>query len=88
MLKAAIKQSEAAEIRHRIIPADAVAAMGEKLEEWKDEIEEILKEEKEEKLVSRPIWTPGWRASVNLCWKAADLRCAKRIWNCAKDRTW
>lgn len=52
MLKAAIKQSPADQIRHRIIPSEAVLAMGEKLEDIKDEIQEILKEEKEEKLVS------------------------------------
>jgi ATP-dependent RNA helicase DDX27 len=51
MLKAAIKQSEADQIRHRIIPAEAVTAMGETLAGMTDEIQEILKEEKEEKLV-------------------------------------
>ncbi|ORY34815.1 P-loop containing nucleoside triphosphate hydrolase protein [Naematelia encephala] len=51
MLKAAIKQSEADEIRHRIIPAEAVSAMATKLDGMKDEIEEILKEEREEKLM-------------------------------------
>ena len=54
MLKAAIKQSESDQIRHRIIPSEAVTAMGERLDEIRDEIEEILKEEKEEKLV-RPL---------------------------------
>lgn len=52
MLKAAIKQSEADQIRHRIIPADAVTAISEKLEDLKDDIQEVLKEEREEKLVS------------------------------------
>lgn len=52
MLKAAIKQSESDQIRHRIIPSEAVTAMGEKLKEIRDEIQEILEEEKEEKLVS------------------------------------
>ncbi|OCF33533.1 ATP-dependent RNA helicase DRS1 [Kwoniella heveanensis BCC8398] len=51
MLKAAIKQSEADQVRHRIIPAEAVSAMHEKLEDLKDEVQEILKEEKEEKLL-------------------------------------
>lgn len=54
MLKAAIKQSESDQIRHRIIPSEAVTAMAEKLEELTDEISEILKEEKEEKLVRLP----------------------------------
>ncbi|WRT69658.1 ATP-dependent RNA helicase DRS1 [Kwoniella shivajii] len=51
MLKAAIKQSEADQIRHRIIPVEAVNAMSDKLDGIKDEIEEVLKEEKEEKLM-------------------------------------
>ncbi|WVF68273.1 ATP-dependent RNA helicase DRS1 [Kwoniella sp. CBS 6097] len=51
MLKAAIKQSEADQVRHRIIPTEAVSAMHEKLEDLKDEVQEILKEEKEEKLL-------------------------------------
>ncbi|WVR08092.1 ATP-dependent RNA helicase DRS1 [Kwoniella sp. DSM 27419] len=51
MLKAAIKQSEADQIRHRIIPAEAVTAMSDRLDGLKDEIQEILKEEKEEKLM-------------------------------------
>ncbi|XAO21649.1 ATP-dependent RNA helicase DRS1 [Cryptococcus bacillisporus CA1280] len=51
MLKAAIKQAEADQVRHRIIPSEAVTAMKEKLEGFKDDIQEILKEEKEEKLL-------------------------------------
>ena len=51
MLKAAIKQSEADQIRHRIIPAEAVAAVAQKLEELKEDVQDVLKEEKEEKLV-------------------------------------
>ncbi|WVQ73176.1 ATP-dependent RNA helicase DRS1 [Cryptococcus sp. DSM 104548] len=51
MLKAAIKQSDADEIRHRIIPSEAVQAVAEKLETLKDDIQEIMKEEKEEKLM-------------------------------------
>ncbi|WVO19122.1 ATP-dependent RNA helicase DRS1 [Cryptococcus decagattii] len=51
MLKAAIKQAEADQVRHRIIPNEAVTAMKEKLEGFKDDIQEILKEEKEEKLL-------------------------------------
>ncbi|KAJ6575136.1 P-loop containing nucleoside triphosphate hydrolase protein [Mycena capillaripes] len=50
MLKAAIKHgAEADQIRHRIVPPEAVAKWVEKLDELKDEISEILKEEKEEK---------------------------------------
>ncbi|OXG50324.1 ATP-dependent RNA helicase DRS1 [Cryptococcus neoformans] len=51
MLKAAIKQAEADQVRHRIIPSEAVTAVKEKLEGFKDDIQEILKEEKEEKLL-------------------------------------
>jgi ATP-dependent RNA helicase DDX27 len=51
MLKAAIKQSAADQIRHRIIPADAVTAMSSRLDELKDEIQEILTEEREEKMI-------------------------------------
>lgn len=51
MLKAAIKQSSADQIRHRIIPSEAITAMAENLAGLTDEIQEILHEEKEEKLV-------------------------------------
>ncbi|KAJ7169880.1 DEAD-domain-containing protein [Mycena filopes] len=50
MLKAAIKHgAESDQVRHRIVPPEAVAKWVEKLDELKDEISEILKEEKEEK---------------------------------------
>jgi len=50
MLKAAIKHgAEADQVRHRIVPPEAVAKWVEKLDDMKDEISEILKEEKEEK---------------------------------------
>jgi ATP-dependent RNA helicase DDX27 len=55
LLKAAIKQSEADQIRHRIIPTEAVADMAAKMEEMKDDIQAILKEEKEEKMVSLTV---------------------------------
>ncbi|KAG9101037.1 nucleolar DEAD-box protein required for synthesis of 60S ribosomal subunit [Ceratobasidium sp. 370] len=51
MLKAAIKRSEADKIRHRVIPADVVAKMVGKLDKLKTEVEEVLKEEKEEKMM-------------------------------------
>ncbi|EUC66835.1 ATP-dependent RNA helicase DRS1 [Rhizoctonia solani AG-3 Rhs1AP] len=51
MLKAAIKRSEADKIRHRIVPSQVVTSVVEKLEELKGEVEEVLKEEKEEKLM-------------------------------------
>ena len=52
MLKAVIKQSEADEIRHRVIPTEAVSAIGDRMEHMKEDIEEVLLEEREEKLVS------------------------------------
>ncbi|KAF9785870.1 DEAD-domain-containing protein [Thelephora terrestris] len=52
MLKAAIKHSAGEDqVRHRVVPPDAVARYAEKLESLKDEIAEIMKEEKEEKLL-------------------------------------
>ena len=53
MLKAAIKHgSSEDQVRHRIVPADAVLKWAEKLDDLKEEIADILQEEKEEKLVS------------------------------------
>lgn len=51
MLKAVVKQSPEDQIRHRIIPTGAVSEMAERLEDMKDEIAEVLKEEREEKLL-------------------------------------
>jgi ATP-dependent RNA helicase DDX27 len=54
MLKAAIKHGSGQDkVRHRIVPPEAVAKWSEKLNEMKDEISEILQEEKEEKHVRR-----------------------------------
>jgi len=58
MLKAAIKQSESDQIRHRIIPGEAVTAMSHQLHGLKDEIQVILKEEREEKMVSSMFGVP------------------------------
>ena len=52
MLKAVVKNSPSDEIRNRIVPSDAVTAMTERLAKLKDEIQDVLKEEKEEKMVS------------------------------------
>jgi ATP-dependent RNA helicase DDX27 len=50
MLKAAIKHgADADQVRHRIVPPEAVSKWVEKLDDMKNEISEILKEEKEEK---------------------------------------
>lgn len=52
MLKAAIKRSAGEDqVRHRVIPPDTIAKYTDKLENMKCEIAEIMKEEKEEKLV-------------------------------------
>jgi ATP-dependent RNA helicase DDX27 len=52
MLKAAIKHSAGEDqVRHRVVPPDVVARYAEKLESLKEEIAEIMKEEREEKLV-------------------------------------
>ncbi|KLT46204.1 DEAD-domain-containing protein [Cutaneotrichosporon oleaginosum] len=49
MLKAVIKQSREDQIRHRIIPTEAISAQAERLDELRDDVAEVLKEEKEEK---------------------------------------
>lgn len=52
LLKAAIRHgSDKDKVRHRIVPQDAVNKWVEKLESLKEEISEILHEEKEEKQV-------------------------------------
>ncbi|KAH7883605.1 DEAD-domain-containing protein [Phlebopus sp. FC_14] len=52
MLKAVIKQGSGEDnIRHRVIPADAVAKWAKRVEELKDEVSVILQEEKEEKQI-------------------------------------
>ena len=52
MLKATIKHASAEDkVRHRQVPAEAVAKWSQKLEGLKDEISEVLREEKEEKQV-------------------------------------
>ena len=54
MLKAAIKHSSGGEdqIRHRQVPPEVVSKWAQKLDSLKQEISEILQEEKEEKQVS------------------------------------
>jgi ATP-dependent RNA helicase DDX27 len=52
VLKAAIKRSAGEDqVRHRTIPSEIVAKWSKKLEYLKDEIAEVLREEKEEKQV-------------------------------------
>lgn len=53
MLKAAIKRGSGEDkVRHRVVSADGVAKWKETLDELKDEVEAVLKEEKEEKAAS------------------------------------
>jgi ATP-dependent RNA helicase DDX27 len=50
VLKAAIKHTAAEDqVRHRVLPIDTVQHWSDKLVELKDEISEVLREEKEEK---------------------------------------
>lgn len=52
MLKAVIKHSsDADKVKHRTLPSDHVAISATKLSEIKDEVAEVLKEEKEEKAI-------------------------------------
>ena len=52
MLKAAIKHANSEDqIRHRVVPREVIQKWSEKLGELKNEIVEILQEEKEEKQV-------------------------------------
>lgn len=53
MLKAAIKHGAGGDkVRHRVVPSEAVSKWSDKLNEMKEEIAEIMQEEKEEKHVS------------------------------------
>jgi hypothetical protein len=63
MLKAAIKHSAGEDqVRHRVVPPGTVAKYAEKLESLKGEVAEIMKEEKEERLV-RGNDVPPWCAT-------------------------
>ncbi|GJJ09682.1 hypothetical protein Clacol_003906 [Clathrus columnatus] len=53
MLKAAIKRGGDDKIRHRVVPAEVISKWAGKLKELKDEIEAVMKEEKEEKEIRR-----------------------------------
>ena len=68
MLKAVIKQSEMGQIRHRIIPAEALNSMSAQLDGLKVEAQEVLNEEREEKMVSQRV-TSGLK-----------VRFGKRTW--------
>ncbi len=81
MLKAAIKQSSNDQIRHRVIPPDAIGSTAEELENLRSEVSEVLKEEKEEKAVGT-LDDP----SPSVCSFRVDS-CGKPIWKCARVRT-
>ena len=51
MLKSVVKHSKEESMRHRIIPTDAVSGAAKTLSEIQEDISEILKEEREEKMV-------------------------------------
>lgn len=51
MLKLCVKASPADQVRHRVIPTEAIVKMAQRLDELKSEVQEVLKEEKEEKAV-------------------------------------
>ena len=54
MLKTVIKYAKEDQVRHRIVPADAVAKSLAKIAGIQDDITEILQEEREERLVRLP----------------------------------
>lgn len=60
MLKAAIKHgADNDQVRHRIVPVDIVQKWADKLGELRDEITEVLREEKEERQVRFSLSTLG-----------------------------
>ena len=60
MLKAAIKHSSGEDqVRHRQVPPEVVSKWSQKLDSLKQEISEILQEEKEEKHVRALVLRPS-----------------------------
>lgn len=51
MLKMVLKKSPADQIRHRLVPSESVIEVAATLTKLKDEVEEVLREEKEEKMM-------------------------------------
>ena len=76
MLRAVVKQSQADQIRHRLIPAEAVSLAAKKLEDLQEDVRDALKEEKEDKLVSEDGLVP-----------AEILSFKKQTWRFKRDRT-
>lgn len=86
MLKAAVKSSPAEQVRHRVVPQEAVVDMAESLAALKEEIVEVLREEKEEKAVSPAslVWADRSTASDG----GLRLRsCASPTWRSERERT-
>ncbi|KAK0527515.1 nucleolar DEAD-box protein required for synthesis of 60S ribosomal subunit [Tilletia horrida] len=52
LLKTALKHSPASNMKQRVLPPDAIASVAAELEKLKPEIEEVLREEKEEKALA------------------------------------
>jgi hypothetical protein len=65
-----------------VIPQDAITKCAERLEELRDEVAEVLKEEKEEKAVSLLVII-----MVNIHSSVANFRCDKAKWSCARVKT-
>lgn len=93
MLKAAVKASPAEQVRHRVVPPEAVIKMGQTLDGLKSEIQEVLKEEKEEKAVRSSFFTSSLADSLP---KATDadhdvsawfLRCVSPRWRSPRVKT-
>jgi len=90
MLKAAVKSSPQDNVRHRVVPPEAVAKMAEDLANLKQEVQEVLREEKEEKAVSDPLLTSSLfvgsferRADSILRFDSFELP----IWRSGRERT-
>jgi hypothetical protein len=81
MLKAAIKHGAGEDqVRHRIVPPEAVSKWVETLEGMKEEVTEILQEEKEEKHVRLGIiFFPPF---PDICFSFG-----KQKWNLKRERT-
>jgi len=76
MLKAAIKRSGGEDkVRHRVITVEAIAQWKETLDDLKDEVQAVLKEEKEEKVVSFSLHLRPILALI------PQIRCVKLKWN-------
>jgi hypothetical protein len=84
MLKAAIKHGAGEDkVRHRVVPLETVLKWSDKLAELKDEISEILQEEKEEKHVRHRGFSAS-NASTDKCFSTKSS--VKRRWSSKKGK--